>query len=76
MDEVDVILRDVNSSMFDNQERLASIVRRAIVSREEVMGLLKWWFTDNMERITEYAGLVGGEDQRKARRILEIVEGK
>jgi hypothetical protein len=50
IDEVDEILRDVNSSMFDNQERLASITRRAIASREEekqradeVAGLLKWW---------------------------------
>lgn len=40
MEEVDAILNDVNSSVFANQERLSNIARRAIASRDEVVGLL------------------------------------
>lgn len=57
-------------------EGMKSKIAALTAERDEVVGLLKWWFTDNMERITEYAGLVSGEDRRNARRILEIVEGK
>jgi predicted RNase H-like nuclease (RuvC/YqgF family) len=86
IDEVDEILRDVNSSMFDNQERLASITRRAIASREEekqradeVAGLLKWWvsFKDGFGQLEGMsAGSAVEEWKDNARRILEIVEGK
>lgn len=86
IDEVDEILRDVNSSMFDNQERLASITRRAIASREEekqradeVAGLLKWWvsFKDGFGQLEGMsAGSAVEEWKDNARRILEIAEGE
>lgn len=86
IDEVDEILRDVNSSMFDNQERLASIARRAIASREEekqradeVAGLLKWWvsFKDGFGQLEGMsAGSAVEEWKDNARRILEIAEGE
>lgn len=59
-----------------------TLTRRSISSREEVVGLLKWldefWdFREVKKCLSEYASdKVYGDDQQKARRILEIVEGK
>jgi len=67
------------ASVKECVEFLASIARRAIASRDEVVGLLKWWvsFKDGFGQLEGMsAGSAVEEWKDNARRILEIVEGK
>lgn len=82
MAEVDAILQDAEKSSEQIESELADLARRSIASRDEVVGLLKWldefWDFKEVKRcLCEYASdKVYGDDQQKARRIIEIVEGK
>lgn len=65
----------------DRIDKLADIARRSIASREEVVGLLKWWVDEKKTRhgFGQHLDALAtnpGESGEKARRILEIVEGK
>lgn len=79
MAEIDAL--DVFASANEDQSRTkqaCNIARRSIASREEVVGLLKWIVeADALSvELKEYAENEACKDQNKARRIIEIVEGK
>lgn len=89
MEEVDALAywpdHEFKSQQYTKIQQLADLARRSIASREEVeevVGLLRWldefWdFKEVKKCLCEYASdKVYGDGQQKARRILEIVEGK
>lgn len=83
MEEIDAILQDTEKSSEQIESELSALARRLIAALEEVVGLLRWLdefsdFREFAERcLREYASdSVYGDDQQKARRILEIVVGK
>lgn len=84
MAEVDAVLlkEPETGAIAFNIRKFTKMLETQKASREEVVELLKWldefWdFKEVKKCLCEYASdKVYGDDQQKARRILEIVEGK